>query len=78
MVFSCAGQESNVGLWCEVFHQTEFALQFFVAAILEDEGHHMQLARDSDDELNAIEERRLHLVITVARIVVAMSTHGNE
>ncbi len=34
-----------------------------VAGILEDEGHACRLARDSDEALRAIEERRPHLVI---------------
>lgn len=31
--------------------------------LLEDEGHRTQLARDSDEALKAIEDRRPHLVI---------------
>ena len=34
-----------------------------VAGILEDEGHRCRLARDSDEALRSIEERRPHLVI---------------
>ena len=34
-----------------------------VAGILEDEGHATRLARDSDEALRAIEQRRPHLVI---------------
>ena len=34
-----------------------------VAGILEDEGHRCRLARDSDEAMRAIEERRPHLVI---------------
>lgn len=76
--FSCADQESSVGLRCEAFHQTELALHVIVAAILKDEEHRIRLARDSNEVLKAIEERRPHLVVTVAQIVAAMSTHGNE
>jgi two-component system nitrogen regulation response regulator NtrX len=34
-----------------------------IAGILEDEGHRTRLARDSDEALKAIEERRPHLVV---------------
>ncbi|MEQ1649359.1 MAG: sigma-54 dependent transcriptional regulator [Hyphomicrobiaceae bacterium] len=41
----------------------EADIRELVAGILEDEGHRTRLARDSDEALKAIEERRPHLVI---------------
>ncbi len=41
----------------------EADIRDLVAGILEDEGHNARLARDSDEALRAIEERRPHLVI---------------
>ncbi|MES0402969.1 MAG: response regulator, partial [Hyphomicrobium sp.] len=41
----------------------EADIRELVAGILEDEGHHARLARDSDEALQAIEERRPQLVI---------------
>ena len=41
----------------------EADIRDLVAGILEDEGHSARLARDSDEALRAIEERRPHLVI---------------
>jgi DNA-binding NtrC family response regulator len=41
----------------------EADIRDLVAGILEDEGHSARLARDSDEALKAIEERRPHLVI---------------
>src|SRR6185295_17393879 len=48
----------------------EADIRDLVAGILEDEGHNARLARDSDEALRAIEERRPHLV-------VLDSGHGN-
>ena len=39
----------------------EADIRELVAGILEDEGHRTRLARDSDEALKAIEERRPHL-----------------
>jgi two-component system nitrogen regulation response regulator NtrX len=41
----------------------EADIRDLVAGILEDEGHSARLARDSDEALKAIEERRPHLVV---------------
>ncbi len=41
----------------------EADIRDLVSGILEDEGHRCRLARDSDEALRAIEERRPHLVI---------------
>ena len=41
----------------------EADIREMVAGILEDDGHRTRLARDSDEALKAIEERRPHLVI---------------
>ncbi len=41
----------------------EADIRDLVAGILEDEGHNARLARDSDEALKAIEERRPHLVV---------------
>ena len=41
----------------------EADIRDLVAGILEDEGHSARLARDSDEALRAIEERRPHLVV---------------
>ena len=41
----------------------EADIRDLVSGILEDEGHRTRLARDSDEALRAIEERRPHLVI---------------
>ena len=41
----------------------EADIRDLVAGILEDEGHNARLARDSDEALRAIEERRPHLVV---------------
>ncbi len=41
----------------------EADIRELVSGILEDEGHRTRLARDSDEALRAIEERRPHLVI---------------
>ncbi|HYN38639.1 MAG TPA: response regulator, partial [Rhodospirillales bacterium] len=41
----------------------EADIRELVAGILEDEGHRSRLARDSDEALRAIEERRPHLVV---------------
>ena len=41
----------------------EADIRELVSGILEDEGHRCRLARDSDEALRAIEERRPHLVI---------------
>ena len=41
----------------------ETDIRELVAGILQDEGHRTRLARDSDEALRAIEERRPHLVI---------------
>ncbi len=41
----------------------ETDIRDLVSGILEDEGHRCRLARDSDEALRAIEERRPHLVI---------------
>ncbi len=41
----------------------EADIRDLVAGILEDEGHRARLARDSDEALKAIEERRPHLVV---------------
>jgi two-component system, NtrC family, nitrogen regulation response regulator NtrX len=41
----------------------EADIRELVAGILEDEGHRTRLARDSDEALKAIEERRPHLVV---------------
>jgi two-component system, NtrC family, nitrogen regulation response regulator NtrX len=41
----------------------EADIRELVSGILEDEGHRCRLARDSDEALKAIEERRPHLVI---------------
>ena len=41
----------------------EADIRELVAGILEDEGHRCRLARDSDEALRAIEQRRPHLVI---------------
>ena len=41
----------------------EADIRDLVSGILEDEGHNTRLARDSDEALRSIEERRPHLVI---------------
>ncbi|HRD77219.1 MAG TPA: response regulator, partial [Hyphomicrobiaceae bacterium] len=41
----------------------EADIRELVAGILEDEGHKTRLARDADEALRAIEERRPHLVV---------------
>ena len=41
----------------------EADIREMVAGILEDDGHRTRLARDSDEALKAVEERRPHLVI---------------
>ncbi len=41
----------------------EADIRELVAGILQDEGHRTRVARDSDEALRAIEERRPHLVI---------------
>ena len=41
----------------------EADIRELVAGILQDEGHRTRLARDSDEALRAIEDRRPHLVI---------------
>lgn len=41
----------------------EADIRDLIAGILEDEGHNTRLARDSDEALKSIEERRPHLVI---------------
>ena len=41
----------------------EADIRDLISGILEDEGHRTRLARDSDEALKAIEDRRPHLVI---------------